>query len=44
MAAYRGKKVPENPEPVGADEWIEDHRLLKGAEIYEQSLKLLENG
>jgi len=40
MAAYKGKTVPEEPEPVRADEWIEDNRLLEGAEIWEESLKL----
>ena len=40
MAAYKGETVPEQPEPVPAGEWIEHPRLLEGAEIWEQSLKL----
>ncbi len=40
MAAYKGKKLPENPEPIAANEWIESGRLLDGAEIWEQSLSL----
>ena len=40
MAAYKGKRPPEQPEPVHAGEWIEHSRLLDGAEIWEQSLKL----
>lgn len=40
MAAYKGKRMPEDPEPVPAGEWVEHPRLLEGAEIWEQSLKL----
>ena len=40
MAAYKGKEVPDDPEPVAANEWIESGRLLDGAEVWEQSLGL----
>ena len=40
MAAYKGERVPEQPETVPAGEWIEHPRLVEGAEIWEQSLKL----
>jgi hypothetical protein len=40
MAAYKGRELPENPEPVAAHEWIESGRLRDGAEIWEQSLSL----
>ena len=40
MAAFKGAKLPDSPEPVAAHEWIESGRLLDGAEIWEQSLRL----
>lgn len=40
LVAYKGERLPEGPEPVPAAEWIEHPRLLEGAEIWEQSLKL----
>jgi Zn-dependent peptidase ImmA (M78 family) len=40
MAAFKGKKLPGDPEPVAAHEWIESPRLHDGAEIWEQSLLL----
>jgi hypothetical protein len=39
-AAYEGKDVPGDPEPVAADEWIDNWNLREGAEIWEQSLRL----
>lgn len=40
MAAYKGKRLPEAPEPVPAGEWIDHPRILEGAEIWEHSLNL----
>ena len=40
MAAFKGKELPGDPEPVAAHEWIESARLHDGAEIWEQSLRL----
>ena len=40
MAAYEGKPVPREPEPLAAEEWIEGWNLREGAEIWEQSLSL----
>lgn len=40
MAAHKGHNVPGEPEPVPAYEWIEHPRILEGAEIWEQSVRL----
>lgn len=40
MAAYEGKVLPEDPEAVAADEWIESGYLCEHAEIWEQSRRL----
>lgn len=40
MAAHKGQKVPDEPEPVPASEWVEHSRILEGAEIWEQSVRL----
>jgi hypothetical protein len=40
MAAHKGQEVPDEPEPLPAREWIEHSRILEGAEIWEQSVRL----